>query len=570
MEGINKIQDVNNGFCVPEAIYNQLVGQERKICLQKKDIFEQFDKITQHKLYEGVSIDNIKEWQFQYAKYTNIYIINGLQKIIKCYAPEKLQAKNSICLQLTNGHCTGIDNNDVKHDIIKRNKINLFNIDFDLTTNNYDLYNPDMLNKLIKGEINNNIILNSDNDIVLLMNAIIKETGYIIEQFNFRSQSNISAFVHPISNKLIMENNNYQIRKTICDKAFEIYKNDDFKFMNQSITKLSMSLFKIICGKIPKSTYNQLVLNTLDEYSPKPITKGYSEEFNKYNSLGFDICKCYSSILYNNNMNIPIYNIFCDLQDYDGRKIICGEYFIDNVIIEKYKGSDKPFIIYAGLYSWNLIKYLIDNKLMKRNKIKKMLLPCAELPFEHLKLFVETIYNSFEEDSAKQIINMFIGNMGTKYNKDIKGCIIDNEIEARSIQALYPHIEINEFNNLFLVKQVIKNKLQEDNTSINRFVVCGGIMKLLDTMSKVMKEDSKLISIRTDCVYVENYKIPNEKYMINDNDDKILNNIGKIKIEDKINQVKCLNEEDETFDINSVFNELQKQDIRGNGCIIQE
>ena len=72
---------------------------------------------------------------------------------------------------------------------------------------------------------------------------------------------------------------------------------------------------------------------------------------------------------------------------------------------------------------------------------------------------------------------MFIGNMGTKYNKDIKGCIIDNETEARSIQALYPNIEINEFNNLFLVKQVIKNKLQEDNTSINRFVVCGGIMK---------------------------------------------------------------------------------------------
>ena len=28
--------------------------------------------------------------------------------------------------------------------------------------------------------------------------------------------------------------------------------------------------------------------------------------------------------------------------------------------------------------------------------------------------------------------------------------------------------------------------------------------------------------------------------MNNDNDDKILNNIGKIKLEDKINQVKCL------------------------------
>ena len=40
LEDITCIKDVNNGFCVPEAIYNQLIGQRDRIKLKKKDIYE--------------------------------------------------------------------------------------------------------------------------------------------------------------------------------------------------------------------------------------------------------------------------------------------------------------------------------------------------------------------------------------------------------------------------------------------------------------------------------------------------------------------------------------------------
>ena len=115
-------------------------------------------------------------------------------------------------------------------------------------------------------------------------------------------QSNISAFVHPLTGKVILENNEFDIRKSICDKAYEIYKNDDYKFKNQSITQLSMNLFKNMVGKLEKSTYNSLVNNILNEYAPKPFTEGYMREYT-YFGIAFDNYKSYSTVLYNNKAN---------------------------------------------------------------------------------------------------------------------------------------------------------------------------------------------------------------------------------------------------------------------------
>ena len=259
---------------------------------------------------------------------------------------------------LTNSHCTGIDNETIKHDIAKKNKVDLFKIENDTQTTNYVLYEPDMHEKLINGEIQNNVILDENHDISILMEDIIKKTKYCIEQFSFRTQSQISAFVHPISKKLIIENNQFEMRKSICNKAFEIYKNDEFLFKNQTVAQIVSKLFKYKIGCIQKSSYNQNVMNVIDEFRPIPITRGYSEKFNESNSLGFDTFKCYSSILFCNDMNIPLYNILCDLKDYDGRDICCGEYLIDNVIINKFKGRSSIYDICRAIFmEFNKISY---------------------------------------------------------------------------------------------------------------------------------------------------------------------------------------------------------------------
>lgn len=581
-EGVNLIKDVNNGYCVPEAIYNQLEGQDRYKRTTKKDIYEQFNHVTQGKLSEGVSIEDIEEWQHKYGKYVNIYVLNGLQKIIRLYAPDRDHANCNVCLQLTNGHCTGIDNETIKHDIARKDKVELFKIDFETRAANYTMYDESMRDALIRGEINENVVLDEGHDITASMNEIMATHQYLIEQFMFRSQSNISAFIHPSTGKMVIENNDFELRKAICAKAFDIYKADEFSFTNQSITQIASSLFKYTIGKLQKSSYSQTMLNVIDEFSPKPICKGYLERFSDENSCGFDIYKDYSAVLYHNEKNIPVNNVLCDLQDYDGREIVCGEYLIDNVEFSQFAGSI-PFVLYAGLYSWNLIKGLVENGLMDKSHIKKMIIPCGEIPAESLKQFVEFVYSNFTEEEGKKIVNMWIGNMGSKYNKEIKGCILDSEVEARSLQALYENIEVFPFNNLFLVKQNCKERLIEDNTSINRFVVSGGILKVIETMQKVMNEKSKLIAIRTDCVYVENpiaiqaevKKSPifvkhAEAPTIDENDfvhtdAPLLNNLGKMKIEKKINPVGIINDVIDGFDPLETLRELAKEEIVGKG-----
>ena len=50
-----------------------------------------------------------------------------------------IRPKTNVNILLTNGHCTSIDNQNVKHDIIYKNKIDLKKIDFNEECTNYIL-----------------------------------------------------------------------------------------------------------------------------------------------------------------------------------------------------------------------------------------------------------------------------------------------------------------------------------------------------------------------------------------------------------------------------------------------
>ena len=70
-----------------------------------------------------------------------------------------IRPKTNVSILLTNGHCTSIDNQNVKHDIIYKNKIDLKKIDFNEECTNYVLINENNIDDVINGTINNNIIL---------------------------------------------------------------------------------------------------------------------------------------------------------------------------------------------------------------------------------------------------------------------------------------------------------------------------------------------------------------------------------------------------------------------------
>lgn len=593
--------DNREGFCLVQSIYNQLAAQKDFKRLTFKKLCEQCSEVTCCQLDRGMSIEHIKELQKKYYRYTNFYVMDALQHMKRLEAPDAAHAKSSVCLRLTNGHAVGIYNESVRHDIIRKKRCDLFKIECDLETDNYVMFTPAMFDDLVAGKVERHVIMSEDSDMMLFMGHIIDTTGYNIELFDYRTQSIVSCFVHPVSQKMVIENNKFEMRKSICAKAFELFKSEDFVFRNQSITNIAMGLFKHSVGKLQKSSYNQLMLEVLDEYTPSAITEGYATTFDAEKSVGFDIFKCYSSVLALNDLNVPVFNVLCDLVDYDGRDIECGEYLLDTVEFTQW-----GFVLPSRMWSWNLVKWLIDEGLMDKSKIKKMLLPCGEIPADAFSEFVKFVYKQFNESEGKSIVNMFIGNMGTKYNKEMKGCIVTDLTEARSLQALYENVDIYDFRgDRFLVKQTAKCRLLEDNTSINRFVISGGVRKVIETLRKVMGEKSKLLSIRTDCVYVENpvtgFPVGEKPCAGNSVHEKpclgypscekpsqgipsvagnsaafvdvsapVVDNLGKMKMEREIHlvQVHEENNDEDDFSVEASLEEIKKCLHQGNGQFI--
>lgn len=88
----------------------------------------------------------------------------------------------------------------------------------------------------------------------------------------------------------------------------ETYNVHDFIWANQSLTSLPNSLFKMMNGYIPKSSYDNKTREMLDRFYPKAI-QWCNFENQPENLVNIDICKQFPSILIDNNCIIPIYMV---------------------------------------------------------------------------------------------------------------------------------------------------------------------------------------------------------------------------------------------------------------------
>ena len=87
------------------------------------------------------------------------------------------------------------------------------------------------------------------------------------------------------------------------------YKSDDCIWSNQSFTLLAQSLFKLIRGYLPESSYNERTIRMLDEYHPRALQWCTTENLKHDEIVSFDICYSYPAVLLSNNRPIPIYSI---------------------------------------------------------------------------------------------------------------------------------------------------------------------------------------------------------------------------------------------------------------------
>ena len=253
----------------------------------------------------------------------------------------------------------------------------------------------------------------------------MRKSKYYVEYLHFNNNGQLDGFLDH-KNNMYVEDNEYKIRKKICDKLFETYNVHEFSWSNQSYTALVNSLFKMMTGYIPESSYNNKTREMLDNMYLKAI-QWCSFDDKPDGLVNIDICKQFPSILIQNGQTIPIYTIHDHPEKFEGKQDMSdnigifypelnnnGELYIDNWTTKYFGVSLK---IEAGFYHVSLIDFLVYELNMPVSNIKYKLIAHHGLKSDTFKEFMIYVFNNFSESEAKKMCNSFIGELGRKYNR---------------------------------------------------------------------------------------------------------------------------------------------------------
>ena len=252
------------------------------------------------------------------------------------------------------------------------------------------------------------VILPEDANMRQAINECSKETGYYIEYLDWDNKGVLDGFIH--HKNMYLLNNEYDTRKSICEKLFERFKTQDFWWTNQSCTSLVRALFRQLCGYDPESSYNVKTRKMVDFY-PRALQWCTTDDVPE-NVVNIDICKSYPSVLLRNTSPIPVYTIHNKIEPFNCKSDLrqCGEFYIDDTTLDNYGA---PIRLEAGFYSSNLISYLVD-ELNMLTTIKYKIVTKKTLKPETFREFIEYVFDNFEEGKAKKLANSYIGKLGRK------------------------------------------------------------------------------------------------------------------------------------------------------------
>ena len=221
--------------------------------------------------------------------------------------------------------------------------------------------------------------------------------------------------------------------------------------------------------------------------------------------VNFDICKCFPSILLNNEYKIPVYDIHDVIVPFKGVDELdkIGEFYIDESFVEIH---GNPVKIEAGFYGSFLVQFLVQEFGLLLSKIKWQITTKKYLVPDTFRKTMKFYFETFSEHDAKILANSFIGELGRKYNKTNSGFTSTDYDTAMCCwthaMAEGRNLSIDEYNGLFFIKEQHCQRLFSDNTSVNRFVISGSILQLLQLIQASVGEKSKLVAFNTDGIFV--------------------------------------------------------------------
>ena len=176
-------------------------------------------------------------------------------------------------------------------------------------------------------ETQNNItVCPEDLDVRTAICQYMQTSDYYVEYMHFNNNNGkLDGFLDH-KNNMYVENNEYEIRKQICEQIQKTHNIHDFNWANQSWTSLTNSSFKTMVGYIPENSYNNKTREILDRYYPIAL-QWCSFDDQPDGLVNIDICKQFPSFEGKQEMDNDIGLYYPELNQN-------GEFYIDTFTIK--------------------------------------------------------------------------------------------------------------------------------------------------------------------------------------------------------------------------------------------
>ena len=276
----------NKGSCVQDYIYKACRGEIGFKRYTKATLTEEINKYVFDKDGKRPSTREILDWRDNCHTNVSIYALDSFyNKFVSSPAPHNNGETVRLCFICKDGHCFAILNQYLITKITKgsplinhldriqwntkqsEDKIEICKtiVDYHIIINQ-PKHNPDSCrlfsNNVVKqkNDYSNYLIVLPDGqkgkDIMI---ETMQMTNTYIVYFHYDGRNQIDGFITPDLKNMVSVNNDYDLRKNICDQLFEKYPIDAFNFNNQGLTSIAVNLFKQLYGHTPKSNYNRYV-----------------------------------------------------------------------------------------------------------------------------------------------------------------------------------------------------------------------------------------------------------------------------------------------------------------------
>ena len=481
--GDDSVINKNEGQCVLDYIMAEM-SSKFKMFTRKRLIEELGETMF------GYSIDDVHGWVAR-RKDISMYALSPFNEVIDSHTAEHGRCELTLVFKINNDHCYGVYRPELKNMVAHTKKLDLQKEVFQVSQLASSIV-VESIEEYLSGDFSQEIVyVNNTSDLSFLSCSLVNKTGYLLEQGHYRGAS-LDKMKHPLKDQIIIAADNYHGRKHVADVMYADTNYVKFRWQNQSWMVLSKLIVDTSIGHIPHSVYSPDMNDILKKYPLKPWCVQF--DFPHVNLKSFDICKCYTSILLENDTPYNLFNMFDDAIPFENAKLVPGEYCL----------REEVWMAEILITQWQplvMIQYLLDQKIIKMTDITHYIPASATLKPDIFVPVVETMMNKFPS-SYKHLVNHYIGSLNRRVVKSTNVSVTDSFETAIATKMHDDRVQIVKANNLWLLREEIKEDVSSGHSPIWRHIIAMNLIKLHKLHNQVVGPNTKVISYNTDCITV--------------------------------------------------------------------